>query len=791
MLGNYIGDFETEEERQKREEEQRRQTVQTQTVTTAADGTQTVTTKQVAQPTAVAAPISPETYQRMIQAESGGQNFTPQGQPLTSPKGAMFAAQVMPATAAQPGFGVRPAQAQTAEEYNRVGQEYYQALLRKYNGNEQLAAAAYNMGPGAVDQNLARNQGQFNVAQAPRETQGYLGKVFQGAGQAITNMFPSAQAGTLPQPSAGAGRGTFGMPQAQPEPGVAVATGQGVQGTMTLPEPQAQPQAQPAAATSSQPYIDIYQRDQNDPLQMLALRGDTSAPEFIRRRAADRARELMNQETQTAQAQQQAQQLAAAAAQGDRKASNTIARTLQSQEGSWLKMILLGFISPQLAGLEAVKLGFGNVDRAVQDSAGNSYMVTFSALGSPVKGFSADGKELSQEQLIKVAAGQTASKGVEQGAQVYIDPTGTVKGTFVLERRPGQTPIYKEIGTGRPATAEESARLRQSGVGGTLADQYQRRELELFQKLQYRGPEKVAQIVAEDEALYGPMPPAMKQAILDRARTAAPNMGAPTGVPGGAPAVPQQGAAAQGGEVRQLPQTVAPPAGTQPAAQGAVSTPAVPGAPAPAADAASTTIAGRRAAAKAAETQAVTEAKEAGEDIAKIRANQGKNEATSDYLITKIDELVKHPGFSVSVGASAQPGFQFIPGTDKASWYARFDEVKGQAFLQAFETLRGGGQITEREGAAATAALQRMNTSQSEAEFKEAANDFINVVKRTVDRNRVKLGQEPKYGTAPESQLAGEKKIERLSAEDRRAVEWARQNPNDPRSAEIKRRLGL
>ena len=48
-----------------------------------------------------------------------------------------------------------------------------------------MAVAAYNMGPGAVDKNIAQNQGQFNVAQAPQETQGYLGKVLGGVGKAV------------------------------------------------------------------------------------------------------------------------------------------------------------------------------------------------------------------------------------------------------------------------------------------------------------------------------------------------------------------------------------------------------------------------------------------------------------------------------------------------------------------------------------------------------------------------------------------------------------------------------
>ena len=151
-------------------------------------------------------------------------------------------------------------------------------------------------------------------------------------------------------------------------------------------------------------------------------------------------------------------------------------------------------------------------------------------------------------------------------------------------------------------------------------------------------------------------------------------------------------------------------------------------------------------------------ATETAEDLAKVQNNQPKNEQTSDYLIAKIDQLISHPGFEASVGVNAQPYFQHIPGTDKANWYARFKEIKGQAFLQAFDSLRGGGQITEKEGTAATEALMRMSTSQSEAEFKEAANDFVNVVKRSVDRNRQKLGQEPKYGTSPETEIQAEKR---------------------------------
>jgi hypothetical protein len=86
-----------------------------------------------------------------------------------------------------------------------------------------------------------------------------------------------------------------------------------------------------------------------------------------------------------------------------------------------------------------------------------------------------------------------------------------------------------------------------------------------------------------------------------------------------------------------------------------------------------------------------------------------------------------------------------------------------------------------------------MNTSQSEKEFKEAAKDFEETIQRGIDRTRTKLGQEPKYGIKPESETAKrtEAAPKKLSREEQQAVEWVRNNPNDPRTPEIKRRLGL
>ena len=103
----------------------------------------------------VQATTQPTDFTRLANArdmvESGGKDFNADGSPVTSSTGAKYRGQVLPSTASNPGLGITPAKNDSPAEYNRVANEYLAALLQRYDGDQNKALAAYNVGFGAVD----------------------------------------------------------------------------------------------------------------------------------------------------------------------------------------------------------------------------------------------------------------------------------------------------------------------------------------------------------------------------------------------------------------------------------------------------------------------------------------------------------------------------------------------------------------------------------------------------------------------------------------------------------------
>lgn len=105
-----------------------------------------------------------------------------------------------------------------------------------------------------------------------------------------------------------------------------------------------------------------------------------------------------------------------------------------------------------------------------------------------------------------------------------------------------------------------------------------------------------------------------------------------------------------------------------------------------------------------------------------------------------INELKAHPGLSSSTGLSSV--LPVVPGSKRADFEARRQQLLGTAFLQAYEALKGGGQITEIEGQKAEQSLARLEAATSKEDFLTALKDFERAVETGSAKIRAKAGRQ-------------------------------------------------
>lgn len=119
-------------------------------------------------------------YKRLLGAESNDTHRDKSGKLITSPVGALGVSQVMPKTGVDPGYGIKPLQNESKDEYLRFGKDYLKAMYDKFGDWEQ-ALAGYNAGPGNVDKAIARAKekgGDWkDYLPKPKETLPYIEKI--------------------------------------------------------------------------------------------------------------------------------------------------------------------------------------------------------------------------------------------------------------------------------------------------------------------------------------------------------------------------------------------------------------------------------------------------------------------------------------------------------------------------------------------------------------------------------------------------------------------------------------
>ena len=118
----------------------------------------------------------------IFNTESNNTHRRSDGGLVTSPKGALGVAQIMPATAAKPGYGMSPInlQTSTADQQKAWATDYIGRIQKAHNFTTEQAVAAYNAGPGAV-QKAIKAGGSNWLSKLPAETRAYVPKVMGGA----------------------------------------------------------------------------------------------------------------------------------------------------------------------------------------------------------------------------------------------------------------------------------------------------------------------------------------------------------------------------------------------------------------------------------------------------------------------------------------------------------------------------------------------------------------------------------------------------------------------------------
>lgn len=142
------------------------------------------------------------------------------------------------------------------------------------------------------------------------------------------------------------------------------------------------------------------------------------------------------------------------------------------------------------------------------------------------------------------------------------------------------------------------------------------------------------------------------------------------------------------------------------------------------------------AAAKAAAAAATAGAKEGAKSSAAAVSDLPRVKESSRQIRGLLDQLSNPDALKWVYGpASVAP---VVPGTPQADAVGLWEQINGQAFMQAFTSLKGGGQITEKEGEKATVAITRLSNRKISTKAAQAAINELRDITQRAEANAEK-----------------------------------------------------
>jgi hypothetical protein len=162
-------------------------------------------------------------------------------------------------------------------------------------------------------------------------------------------------------------------------------------------------------------------------------------------------------------------------------------------------------------------------------------------------------------------------------------------------------------------------------------------------------------------------------------------------------------------------------------------------------------------------------------------------ESKADSFIKDIEKLRDDPGLAEITGIAAGR----LPGITANGRRAQalYDKIIAKGGFQALQDMRdmsktGGalGNVSNQENTQLKASFAAIDRRQDAKDVKAALDQVIGDIQGS--RTRLKEAYDMTYS------YKAEQPKKAFSGEDQQALDWANKNPNDPRSAQIKNRLG-
>lgn len=177
-----------------------------------------------------------------------------------------------------------------------------------------------------------------------------------------------------------------------------------------------------------------------------------------------------------------------------------------------------------------------------------------------------------------------------------------------------------------------------------------------------------------------------------------------------------------------------------------------------------------------------------------------KTEDSANRIIEAVNsnKLYTGTGANIRLGAAQVANTLGVGGNsleEKISNTRKTMQGLAELTLQGRQQMRGQGQITNQESELAERAISG-NINFTPAEIKLLANAAKRSADYTYNTYQAKVGEMARNtdtaGLVPYYQVPrmGQQTAQTINAQDQEALNWANANPNDPRAAKIKQRLG-